>query len=163
MFEPSFDLDDVEAFTAGTVGPAGERVFFVQAVSSKATVTLRAEKQQVLALADYLADMLKDLPHPDISSIPEPVGLKAPIEPAWSIASMGVAFVESRDRVALWAEQFQREETDVAPATARFQLTRAQVVAFVRDARSLVSAGRPPCPFCISPLNDGGDWCPCWN
>ena len=159
----SFDLPDVDAFVAGTVGPAGERVFFLQAVAGSQVVTLKVEKQQVIALAEYLANMLTDLPQPEASSIPAPTGLATPVEPEWSVASMGVAYVESRDRVALWAEQLMLSEDDDSPATSRFQLTRGQVVAFITHANELVSAGRPPCPYCASPLNAGGTWCPCWN
>ena len=159
----SFDLPDVDSFTAGTVGPAGQRTFFLQAVAGPQIVTLKVEKQQVAALADYLADMLEDLPEPSITSMPGDLGLATPIDPEWSVASMGVAYVESRDRVALWAEQLQRDDDDTSPATSRFQLTRGQVSAFIRHARNLVAAGRPPCPYCGAPLNDGETWCPCWN
>lgn len=159
----SFDLPDLDAFTTGTVGPAGQRTFFLQAVAGPQVVTLKVEKQQVAALADYLADMLDDLPTPEAESVPGEVSLSTPIEPEWPVASMGVAYVESRDRVALWAEQLQREDDDAAPATGRFQLTRGQVVAFVRHARELVSAGRPPCEYCAAPINDPEGWCPCWN
>jgi len=159
----SFDLPDVDGFTAGTVGPAGQRVFFLQAVAGVEVVTLKVEKQQVAALADYLAEMLTDLPIPDTASVPGPAGLQTPLEHEWPVSSMGVAYVESRDRIALWAEQLVVAEDDAEPATGRFQLTRGQVVAFVRDARALVSAGRPPCPYCGTPLNEGAEWCPCWN
>ncbi len=162
-FDRSFDLPDVDAFLAGAVGPAGGRTFFLQASAGGQVVTLKVEKQQVAALADYLADMLNDLPEPSITSVPSELSMSTPIEPEWPVASMGVAYVESRDRVALWAEQLQREDDEGSPATSRFQLTRGQVSAFIRHARELVAAGRPPCPYCESPLNDGETWCPCWN
>ena len=68
------------------------------------------------------------------------------------VASMGVAYVESRDRVALWAEQliFSDDDDDSSPATSRFQLTRGQVLAFVTNVTELVTAGRPPCTFCAA-------------
>lgn len=159
----SFDLPDVDVFTTGAVGPKGGRTFFLQAAAGGQVVTLKVEKQQVAALADYLADMLTDLPEPSLTAIPQELTLSTPIEPEWPVASMGVAYVESRDRVALWAEQMQLEDDEAAPATSRFQLTRGQVVAFISLARDLVAAGRPPCPYCTSPLNDGETWCPCWN
>lgn len=158
----SFDLPDVDSFVAGTVGPAGERVFFLQAVAGAQVITLKVEKSQVIALADYLATMLTDLPAPEADSVPAPSGLATPVEPEWAVASMGVAYVESRDRVALWAEQLMIDDDD-APATSRFQLTRGQVLAFVNHAQELVAAGRPPCPYCAAPLNDADGWCPCWN
>jgi uncharacterized repeat protein (TIGR03847 family) len=159
----SFDLPDVDAFVAGTVGPAGERVFFLQAVAGVQVITLKVEKQQVIALAEYLANMLTDLPEPSPETIPGPAGLTTPVEPEWAVASMGVAYVESRDRVALWAEQMVLSDDDHQPATSRFQLTRGQVLGFITHATELVSAGRPPCPYCEAPLDNGESWCPCWN
>jgi len=50
----SFDLPSPDAFTTGTVGPAGQRVFYLQARDGELVVTVRCEKQQVAALADYL-------------------------------------------------------------------------------------------------------------
>lgn len=159
----SFDLPDVDRFMAGTVGPAGERVFFLQAVAGAQVVTLKVEKQQVIALAEYLDSMMNDLPSPEAASVPDPSGLATPVEADWAVASMGVAYVESRDRVALWAEQLMTSDDESSPATGRFQLTRGQVVAFISHANDLVSAGRPPCPYCTAPLNDASGWCPCWN
>ena len=159
----SFDLPDVDAFVAGTVGPAGERAFFLQAVAGTQVVTLKVEKQQVIALAEYLSNMLTDLPEPSVDSVPGPTPLAKPVEPEWAVASMGVAYVESRDRVALWAEQMMLADDHDSPATSRFQLTRGQVLAFVTHATELVAAGRPPCPYCEAPLNNGETWCPCWN
>jgi len=162
-FDKSFDLPDVDAFVAGTVGPAGERAFFLQAVAGTQVITLKVEKQQVIALAEYLGNMLTDLPEPPADSVPGPSSLATPVEPEWAVASMGVAYVESRDRVALWAEQLLMNEDTESPATSRFQLTRAQVRAFVNHSQHLVQAGRPPCPYCEAPLNGGDTWCPCWN
>jgi len=158
----SFDLPDVDAFLAGTMGPKGQRIFFLQATAGADVITLKVEKQQVEALADYLSEMLNDLPEPSIEAVPGNPDPTTPIELEWAVASMGVAYVESRDRVALWTEQLVRDDTAEA-ATGRLQLTRGQVVGFIRHARELVAAGRPPCPYCEMPLNDGGTWCPCWN
>lgn len=159
MIEGSFDLPDIDWFTTGTVGEPGQRTFFIQAGAGATIVTLKVEKQQIAALADYLENMLTDLATPDeVDPAPE---LDTPIEHEWAVASMGVAYFESRDRIALWAEQLTRDE-DATPATCRFQLTRAQVSAFIDRSRGLVAAGRPPCPYCAMPLNEP-EWCPCFN
>ena len=47
---PPFDFV-CEHFTAGTVGPPGQRVFYLQAGAAAQLVTLRCEKQQVGASA----------------------------------------------------------------------------------------------------------------
>ena len=62
MERPEIDWDDTDAFTAGTVGPLGRRVFFIQARRAGQVVSLKLEKQQVAGLADFLDGLMGDLP-----------------------------------------------------------------------------------------------------
>ncbi|MCS5686485.1 MAG: DUF3090 domain-containing protein, partial [Acidimicrobiales bacterium] len=62
MDRPEIDWDDTHAFTTGTVGPRGRRVFFLQARHTDQVVSLKLEKQQVAGLAEFLNKMLNDLP-----------------------------------------------------------------------------------------------------
>ena len=54
----SFEMPELDVLTTGTVGPPGQRVFFIQARRGAEVVSLRLEKQQVIAMADYLEGML---------------------------------------------------------------------------------------------------------
>jgi len=54
----SFDLDAPDHFTVGAVGAPGERVFYIQGRQDRRLVTLKSEKEQVRALATYLAQIL---------------------------------------------------------------------------------------------------------
>ena len=163
----SFDLPDVDRFTAGTVGPPGERVFFLQAAAGGQVVTLRLEKAQVAALAGYLAELLADLPTPAPEEIPDAVQLVEPAIAEWVVGQLGVAFDESRDRLVIRADELvdepeepEQSEAEAAEGgSARFALTRAQVAAFVVHAAALVVAGRPPCPLCRRPLDPQGHVC----
>ena len=161
---PSFEESAVDSFTAGTVGPVGERTFFLQATSGGSVVSLKIEKGQVLAMAEYLAELIADLPEigaQDWTSAPE---LITPVEPMWAIGSMGAAYDPNNDVVVVMAEEFTGEEDDDDASVATFRLERAQTVAFIERARAVVEAGRPPCAFCARPLNYGEDgFCPCWN
>ncbi|CAN5138871.1 DUF3090 domain-containing protein [soil metagenome] len=162
-----FDLPDVDRFTAGTVGPPGERVFFLQAAAGGQVVTLRLEKAQVAALAGYLAELLADLPTPAPDEIPDAVELVEPAVAEWIVGQLGVAFDESRDRLVIRADELvddtdESEELESASpegGSARFSLTRPQVAAFVVHAAALVVAGRPPCPLCRRPLDPEGHVC----
>jgi uncharacterized repeat protein (TIGR03847 family) len=163
----SFELDDVDRFTAGTIGPRGERVFYIQAVDGAEVVSLRLEKQQVLALADYLAGVLDDLPQP-IEAAAVETDLIEPVIAEWVVGNIGVAYAESDDRVVLWADELiDADEPDDAPdidqGTARFRISRPLVAAFILQARELAAAGRPPCPYCGRPLDGDGSWCSCHN
>ena len=57
-----FDFDEVDAFTVGAVGEPGARVFFLQARRGTTRVTVKCEKQQASAIAEYLRRVLNDLP-----------------------------------------------------------------------------------------------------
>ena len=82
---------------------------------------------------------------------------------AWTIGALGIAYDQEEGLVILVAEELV-EDPDDTGASARFTLTRPQVRALVTRARAVVAAGRPPCPFCLRPLEPSNrDWCPCHN
>ena len=160
----SFDISDSIVFTAGTVGEPGHRIFYLQAQADGAVVTLRCEKQQVGALADYLEGLIADLPTPDPSRIPTLLGLVEPVVAEWTVGTLAVAWDDDADRMVLVAEELVAEdEINDDVARARFRLTREQVAAFVEHARDLVAGGRPPCPFCGGPVDPEGHPCPRMN
>jgi uncharacterized repeat protein (TIGR03847 family) len=162
----SFDIDAPAVFTAGTVGEPGHRVFYLQAQGDGLVVTLKIEKQQVGALAEYLSGLLADLPTVDEGSIPTLLELIGPVVPEWVVGTLKVAWDDLNDRMVLVAEELLTEEDVEAgrePATARFRLSREQVAGFVERARDLVAGGRPPCPLCGGPLDPEGHACPRLN
>jgi uncharacterized repeat protein (TIGR03847 family) len=159
-----FDLADVDRFTAGTVGPPGQRVFFLQAVAGTEVVSLQLEKGQVGALAQYLAELLHDLPSPTDDEVPTELELVEPVQPQWIVGQLGVVFDEGRDRMVVRADELALEEDDetgdeTTLGMARFALTRGQVQAFVVRATLLVSSGRPACPLCGRPIDPEGHMC----
>jgi len=156
---PALDLGDLDRFTVGTEGPVGRRVFLVQCRSGTTLVTLKAEKQQVSVLAEYLGRVLAGLERPE--DLPEDLDLEEPTEPHWVIGTLGVTYDEGVDRIVLVAEELVAEDED--GDVARFTITRAQAAAFAIRATSLVEAGRPPCPLCGLPLDPSGHRCPRTN
>jgi uncharacterized repeat protein (TIGR03847 family) len=120
---------------------------------------LKAEKQQVSVLAEYLGRLLADLEAPD--ELPEAHELEEPTEPHWAIGTLGVTYDEALDRIVLVAEELVGEDED--GDMARFMITREQAAAFAMQATALVEAGRPPCPFCGGPLDPSGHQCPRTN
>jgi uncharacterized repeat protein (TIGR03847 family) len=156
----SFDLPEPDRFTAGAVGPPGQRVFYLQAAAEGHVVTLRLEKAQVAALAEYLASVLADLAIPDATSLPAELELVEPVVAEWVVGQIGVVFDEDRDRMVVQAEELVEEEADETDrGVARFALSRAQVAAFVARAAELVAAGRPPCELCGRPKDPEGHMC----
>src|SRR2546426_12496066 len=120
----SFDLDAPDHFTTGAVGPVGERVFYIQGRQKGRLVTLKSEKEQVRALATYLAQMLDKLPTAS-EPVPQNVDLVEPVDAAWPVASLGLGWDEGRQRIGVVAEAVG-EGGGEEPATRGFAITRAQ-------------------------------------
>ena len=169
----SFDLPGVDRFVAGTIGPAGQRTFFLQAVRGDQVVSLRLEKQQVALLAEHLDRLLQTHEMPEVA--PAHMGdLVEPVLEEWVVGSMMVAINERAGRIVVIAQERTEgddeddddEDDDLDEhdgGEARFALTRDQVEAFVDGARGLVSAGRPTCRLCGGPMDAEGHACPRWN
>ena len=158
----SFELDDVERITVGTVGPPGQRTFFLQARQADRLVTLKLEKSQVSALSGYLGELLRELPPP--GDLPEQLALEEPAVAEWVIGTLGVSYDPSSDRLLLVAEQASpADEEEAEAAEARFVVTREQVAALAIRGTELVEAGRPACPLCGYPLDPEGHRCPRTN
>ena len=159
----SFDFASPERVTVGTVGPPGQRTFFVQAREGQQLATLKVEKEQVRQLADYLSTILEDVAAP--TALPGGLDLETPIEQDWIVGTIRVApFDEEHDRIHILFEELVPEPeagTEAAPgATARVALSRPQLVAFVQRATALVNAGRETCILCGNPKDPAGHACP---
>jgi uncharacterized repeat protein (TIGR03847 family) len=156
---PALDLGDLDRFTVAAQGPIGRRVFLLQCRRGSSVLTLKAEKQQVSVLAEYLGRLLADLEAP--GELPDAPELEQPAEPHWAVGTLGVTYDETLDRIVLVAEELVGEDED--GDMARFMITREQAAAFAIRATILVKAGRPPCPLCGGPLDPSGHQCPRTN
>lgn len=162
-----YDLGDVDRFTTGVVGEPGQRTFFIQVVQGTIVVTLKAEKQQVAALARFLAELLADLPPATTADLPADMSLTVPLEPDWAVGQLGAFYDEDRDRILLQVgevaevddEGEEQDDDEVVGGSLRVTLTREQVAGFAYRATELVAAGRPPCPLCHRPMDPEGHIC----
>ncbi len=162
------------------MGRPGQRTFYLQAGDGPLTTSFKVEKQQVAALCEYLGGILADLP-PVAGTIPDeaPSAIE-PMELAWVVGRLAVAYEEVDDRIVIVAEEvldiseedLERLDLDdpasllaagYEPATARFRLTRDQVATFISTGNLLVHAGRPQCRLCGQPIDPEGHACPRLN
>lgn len=160
----SFEFDDVDILTTGTIGKPGQRVFYLQVRAQGSVTSFRLEKGQVAALAEHLARALADLPSAD--PVRADMDLVEPIVAEWVVGDMGLGHDEEGDRLVVIAQELVPEDDPIAerdPASARFVLTREQAGAFVAQAVSVVAAGRPRCKLCGQPKDPDGHVCPRHN
>ena len=151
----SFELREIDWLTTGTVGPPGQRIFYLQARHEGGVMSLRLEKAQVAALCQYLDELLEDLP--PVEPAAGDMDLVEPVVPEWVVASLGVTYDEEDDRVIVVAEELVEE--GASPARASIRARRDQIAAFIRHGVSVVAAGRPPCPLCGGPVDPEGHMC----
>ncbi len=181
--------DAPDRFVAGTVGQPGERTFFLQAREGNRITSVACEKQQVSVLAEHLDKVLDEVVRRSAGEIKVPPAstkardvdpLDAPITEEFRVGTMTIAWDPTIDRIVI--ELFSNvdsdaEEAEPDPVTAAaaddpeadtinadevfvVKITASYARDFVARAQALVAAGRPPCPFCLQPLDPSGHICP---
>jgi hypothetical protein len=56
------DFEQADAFTTGVIGLPGARTFFLQVGDAGEMLTMKCEKEQIMALSAYLRKTLEDAP-----------------------------------------------------------------------------------------------------
>lgn len=153
----SFEFVAPDHFTAGAIGPPGQRVFYLQSREKGTLVTLKSEKEQVRALAQYLSGLLEKLPAVGTATLKAPALLE-PVDAVWIVASIAVGYDQAHDRILVVANELMEDEEGDA-ASVRLLITRAQAAAFVKQANELMMASRPICQWCNQPKDPGGHVC----
>jgi uncharacterized repeat protein (TIGR03847 family) len=157
------DFEQADAFTTGVIGLPGARTFFLQVGDAGEMLTMKCEKEQIMALSAYLRKTLEDAP----AVAEHGAGGRDFVEPGdadFVLGSIGLAYDRRDDRVVLQFEEVTPEDQpDFDASRVRIRVSRAQASAFCDQAERLVKAGRPPCYFCGLPVNRDGHACPRMN
>lgn len=168
------EFDPPDRFVAGTVGPPGQRTFFLQVSEGRRLTSVSLEKQQVSVLADRINDLLDsyaggDAADPVATDIEDNAPLDSPIEDEFRVTALSLGWDADRNVVVVECLDRDPEDPESAvdpsvlarePQLVRVVLSPAKARAFARRAQSVVRAGRPPCPFCGGPLESEGHICP---
>jgi len=168
-----FELDPVDRIAVAAVGEPGRRQFFLLARGSGRQLTLACEKSQIQALIARVNQMMETQGIPAAENARATSGL-VPGEPEWQVGEMGLGYHEARRMFVLVASQAAAGRaqgasdsdevggSDDAPSV-RFWLSHDQVVAFSKQAETVLTAGRPLCPRCGLPTDPAGHPCPVSN
>jgi uncharacterized repeat protein (TIGR03847 family) len=168
MPESTFELNPVTHITAGYVGQPGKRVFYLQARREAEMVTFLIEKQQLEALATGIEQFLNEVKEkfPTLAESagdfrPQDMELQKPLDPAFRVGQMGLAYDEHQDLVVLVAQEVTVEgRVAEEGASARLFATRSQLQALSRHSLEIIKQGRPICGNCGQPIDPSGHFCP---
>lgn len=170
-------FDSVEVFTTGAVGRPGQRTFYLQVRDGDRVASIRCEKQQAAAIAQYLRRALAHLPIVEGTVVRRPMSLVEPVDEEFVLGSVGLEFVKTLDQFTLVLRDIDSaltddddddddvdDDDDIDASMAeglgvRLTISRAQALAFCDHTDRVVAAGRPDCEYCGRPVDSEGHFC----
>lgn len=148
MPRSELEIKPVDFITIGTIGPKGQRVFYLQAGKDNRLVSFVIEKEQAWALSEAINEFIDELDERldtetvgDVSSMD--MDLREPIEPVFRIAQMGLAYDEEDELIILVAQELAVSDDEEESGVARMYCTPLQMRALSTQAMDTVESGRP--------------------
>ncbi len=151
----NFHFEQPDRVMVGAHGEVGQRRFLLQARQGRRLVVVKCEKQQLAALADWVAQVLDTMGRP--GHLRDDFELETEYESDFDAGDITVALDEQTDTIEVTIEA--REGDNVLELTLSKESAGGLAIAIAR----LVEAGRPPCPLCGGPLDPRGHDCPRTN
>lgn len=162
-------FDQPDDFLPGSVGEPGNRVFYLQARDGNRITSLRCEKEQVLALAQFLMRLVGD------DGPAEPLGeLIEPITETFVVGNLLVSAEDADGAVVVVAEELvlvddetiddpDFDENAYEPRELRIRMSAAAARGFAQRAGRLMAGSRPICELCGRPMDPEHHACPRLN
>ena len=167
MSSQKWSFDQPDRFIVGTIGAPGEREFYFQVRQKNILISLATEKSQATALAERITTIIREIKKSaPLSSVnPAPVDdlpLELPLDSEFVVGAIGIAFDPSllEIEISFRAEDGDEVEDEDSGPIVEIHLDLSMALAFAQRTMALVAAGRPLCPFCISPIDPRGHLCP---
>jgi uncharacterized repeat protein (TIGR03847 family) len=145
------ELNPIDFITIGTIGPKGQRVFYLQAGQGGKLVSMVIEKEQSWALSEAIKELMEDLNtrtqdrNPD-ELPPRDMDLREPIEPVFRISQLGLGYDEEQDKIVLVAQEMLTTDVEIdeetEPSVVRIWCSRKQILALSDHAMDNVRSGR---------------------
>ena len=140
------ELSRADSVVIDTIGPPGQRVFYLQAAQDDLLVTLIIEKEQAAAIAIAVGGALRQLGEEVEEAVLLSMELIRPIEPLFRVGKLELGYDQERDMLAIVAEELVPEGE--AGGRVRIWATHEQMAVLAHQAAIAVASGRPICPLC---------------
>ncbi len=159
------DLGLVDAVDAQALGAPGQRTFRVRVQAGTNRASLWLEKESLAGLGRAISQLLADrsLARGRPTTQPPAVEDFGEGDIDIAVARLGLDFRAEPERVVLVADDREDLERGNVPSF-RMELTRPMALALVQSIPNIVAGGRPTCPLCQRPIEDGVEhFCPKTN
>ena len=167
MSSQQWSFDQPDRFIVGTIGAPGEREFYFQIRQKNLLVSLATEKSQAAALAERITTIIREIKKsaPLNAVNPAPTDdqpLELPLDSEFVVGAIGIAFDPTLLEIEISFRAEDSDEVDDVDSgpIVEVHLDLSMALAFAQRTMALVNAGRPLCPFCISPIDPKGHLCP---
>jgi len=129
----SFDLDLVNRVTAGAVGEAGKRTFYLQMRAGSNLISVTVEKEQLRTLTERLQEVFTRVSVPPAGKLPN-MALEEPIRPVWRVGFMTLTYSQEEKRFEVSLVELVEEGAE--PATGHFEANLPQMQALAAPQRA---------------------------
>lgn len=147
---------DAEFVEPQALGEPGERRFRIVVVINGITWILWMEKQQVQALGMAIEQILEFMPA--LTTLPDWTMHEPEIDEQtdlqFRVGRLEMGFDATDGQVVIAAHDIQQSDMDAAP-DMRFRMSLQMARAFGEVATELMTRGRPICPMCGMPRENG--------
>ena len=151
----NYEFSKPDKIMVGTRGAVGARLFLLQVREGRRLIIIKAEKQQLAAVAEWMAAAIRELGRP--GHLHEDLELEPEYEPDLVAGDIEVGLDPDASAIVLTITSIDDQDT------LSVTLTKEWAGALAIAITQLVEAGRPPCPLCHLPLDPKGHDCPRTN
>lgn len=154
----SIELGLAKAIDAESFGQPGQRTFRIRAIGENLeSASLWMEKEQLQALCLALGQVLSELRHVTRREEPPPYEYPEIADHDFKVGRMALSVDTSAQTVVLYLSDADTEEAD--EPTLRVGVTQDRCAALREQLDEVISRGRPVCPLCQAPMDEGGHAC----
>ena len=157
--------DEAQGLVVEAIGEPGQRRFRFMAIVDGDTHIVWMEKQQLQALGMALDQLLDQLPDrgPELGGSFPPMTFDTQTLHQFRVGRMELGYDDRRNRLVIVAHDIETDGDDEIVPPFSCRITRAQARDLSVNAAVVVSAGRPRCTMCGSPMGPGNHVCPHQN
>jgi uncharacterized repeat protein (TIGR03847 family) len=154
----SIELGLARAIDAECFGQPGQRTFRLRAIGENLeSASLWMEKEQFQALSLALGQVLSELRHGESAKDPPVYEYPEIADHDFKVGRMALSIDPSARTVVLYLSDTESDES--ADPTLRVGITQDHCAALREQLDDIISHGRPVCPLCHAPMDEGGHAC----